>query len=47
MIKKILNKVFYNQNKFIKKFNRIDVKSDTILLKSCTFRFDGLKKTIK
>jgi acetyltransferase-like isoleucine patch superfamily enzyme len=47
MIKKILNKLFYNPYKFVKKYKNIVVVDSTILLKSCTFRFDGLKKQNK
>ena len=44
MLKQILNKLFYNPYKFIKKYNNINVNENTILLKSCSFRFDGNKK---
>lgn len=44
MLKQILNKLFYNPYKFIKKHTNIKVKKDTILLKSCTFRFDSQNK---
>lgn len=44
MLKKMLNKIFYNPYKFIKKYSNISVDKSTILLKSSTFRFDGKKK---
>lgn len=44
MLKEILNKLFYNPYKFVKKHKNIKVKENNILLKSCTFRFDGNKK---
>lgn len=40
MIKKILSKLFYNPYKTIKNNKSINIKKSTILLKSCTFRFD-------
>ncbi len=43
-IKKMIKNLFYNPYKFINKFKNIDIKTDTILLKSCTFRFDGSAK---
>lgn len=47
MLKQILNKIFYNPYKFIKKHSNIIVADNTILLKSCTFRFDGKEKNNK
>lgn len=47
MIQKILTKFFYNPYKSIKKFKNININKDTVLLKSCTFRFDGVKKANK
>ncbi len=44
MISRLFKKLFYNPYTFIKKFKNIDISKDTILLKSCTFRFDGVKK---
>jgi len=44
MIKQIFHKIFYNPYEFIKKFKNIRICETSILLKSCTFRFDGLKK---
>jgi galactoside O-acetyltransferase len=44
MLKQILSKLFYNPYKFIKKHANIKVHENTILLKTCTFRFDGNKK---
>jgi acetyltransferase-like isoleucine patch superfamily enzyme len=44
MIKKIINKIFYNPYKFIRKYSNINIKKSTILLKTCTFRFDGKQK---
>ncbi len=43
MIKIIINKIFYSPYKSIKKHINITVDETSILLKSCTFRFDGLK----
>jgi len=45
MIKQIINKLFYNPYKWIKKYSNIHIKNNTILLKSCTFRFDGKQKS--
>ena len=39
MLKQIINKLFYNPYKFIKKHSNIKVSDTAILLKSCTFRF--------
>ncbi|WP_277640127.1 acyltransferase [Wolinella succinogenes] len=47
MIRKIFSKIFYNPYKFIKKYKNIIVSEDAILLKSCTFRFDGKHKNNK
>ncbi|KFL34038.1 MULTISPECIES: acyltransferase [unclassified Sulfurospirillum] len=47
MIKQILNKLFYNPYRFIKKYQNILLAENTILLKSCTFRFDGKDKQNK
>lgn len=47
MLKQILNKIFYNPYKFIKRYSNIIVADNTILLKSCTFRFDGKEKNNK
>ena len=44
MLIRVLSKLFYNPYKFIKKFPNISVEESTILLKSCTFRFDGKDK---
>ncbi len=44
MIKKIINRIFYNPYKFIKKYSNISIQKNTILLKTATFRFDGKKK---
>lgn len=44
MINKIINNIFYNPYKFVKKRNNIFIHTSTILLKSCTFRFDGKTK---
>ncbi len=44
MLNKILNKLFYNPYKFIKKHSNIIVSDSAILLKSCTFRFDSKNK---
>jgi acetyltransferase-like isoleucine patch superfamily enzyme len=44
MLKKILNKLFYNPYKFVKKHTNIVLADSTILLKTCTFRFDGKNK---
>lgn len=44
MLKQILNKLFYNPYKFIKKYRNIKHKENTILLKSCSFRFEGNEK---
>ena len=44
MITKIIIKLFYNPYKFIKKYSNIVVSDNVILLKSCTFRFDGKNK---
>lgn len=44
MIKKVLNKLFYNPYKFVKKYKNITLEDSAILLKSCTFRFDGNNK---
>lgn len=41
MLKQILNKLFYNPYKFVKKYKNIVVADSTILLKTCIFRFDG------
>ena len=47
MLKKILNKLFYNPYKFVKKYKNIIVSDEVILLKSCSFRFDGKYKNNK
>lgn len=47
MLKQILNKIFYNPYKFIKRYSNIIVADNTILLKSCTFRFDVKVKNNK
>ena len=47
MLKQIINKLFYNPYKFIKKHSNIKVSDTVILLKSCTFRFDGKVKNNK
>lgn len=44
MLKQILNKLFYNPYKFIKKHTNINIKENTILLKSCIFQFNGNDK---
>lgn len=44
MLKQIINKLFYNPYKFVKKHSNIKVSNTSILLKSCTFRFDGKDK---
>jgi len=44
MIKQILNRLFYNPYKFVKKYKNIALVDSSILLKSCTFRFDGNNK---
>jgi len=44
LIKKILNKLFYNPYKFVKKYPNIQISSSAILLKTCAFRFDGKEK---
>jgi len=46
MLKKIINKLFFNPYKFVKKSNNINTDSSTILLKSCTFRFDKVQNII-
>lgn len=43
MINKIINKIFYNPYKIIKKYN-VHIQDNTILLKTCTFRFDSKNK---
>ena len=45
MLKIFLNKLFYNPYKFIKKYSNIKVSETTILLKTCTFRFDSKEKS--
>ena len=47
MLKQIINKLFYNPYKFIKKHSNIKVSDTAILLKSCTFRFDVKVKNNK
>ena len=47
MLKQILNKIFYNPYKFVSKLENIILQDSTILLKSCTFRFDGKYKKNK
>lgn len=44
MIKQIINKLFYNPYRFAKKYENIKLHDNSILLKSCTFRFDGKYK---
>jgi galactoside O-acetyltransferase len=44
IIKKLFQKLFYNPYKFIKKSKNIEIGKNVILLKSCTFRFDGAIK---
>ena len=44
MLKLILNKLFYNPYKFAAKFINIQYDESAILLKSCSFRFDGIEK---
>lgn len=44
MILQLLNKLFYNPYKFVNKHANIKVQENTILLKSCTFRFNGKDK---
>jgi acetyltransferase-like isoleucine patch superfamily enzyme len=44
MLKQILNKLFYSPYKFIKKYPNIIVSNSSILLNTCTFRFDGKDK---
>ena len=44
MLKKILNKLFYNPYKFVKKYPNISIHRSSILLKTCIFRFDGKDK---
>jgi len=39
-----MKKVFYNPYRFIKKYPNISISGSSILLKSCTFRFDGKNK---
>lgn len=47
MFKQILNKLFYNPYKFVKQHQNIKIQDNSILLKSCTFRFDGKYKNNK
>jgi galactoside O-acetyltransferase len=48
MIKLILDKIFYNPHKIIKKYNKsIMLGKNVIILKSCRFRFDDYSETIK
>jgi len=44
LIKQIIDKFFYNPHNFVKKKKNIFLSRDTILLKSCKFRFDGKAK---
>lgn len=44
MLKKIINKLFYNPYKIAAKFLNMQYDESAILLKSCSFRFDGIKK---
>ena len=44
MLKTIFNKLFYNPYKFIKNHANIKIADSSILLQSCTFRFDGKNK---
>ncbi len=44
MLKQIINKLFYNPYKFAAKFINIQYDESAILLKSCSFRFDGIEK---
>lgn len=41
ILKKIYWVLFYNPNKFIKKYKNIVIQNNTILLKSCNFQFSG------
>ncbi|MDD2641117.1 MAG: acyltransferase [Arcobacteraceae bacterium] len=43
----VLNKLFYNPYKFVKKYKNIVVADSAILLKSCSFRFEGKEKKNK
>lgn len=47
MLKQIFNQLFYNPYKFVSKLENIILQDSTILLKSCTFRFDGKYKKNK
>ncbi|MCB5267000.1 MAG: acyltransferase [Candidatus Cloacimonetes bacterium] len=47
MIRLVLNKLFYNPYKFVKKYKNIVVADSAILLKSCSFRFEGKEKKNK
>lgn len=40
MIKEKILRIFYNPYKFVKKYKNIRIEKSTILLGSCTFRFD-------
>lgn len=44
MLKLIMNKIFYNPYRYVKKHENIQIENSTILLKSCMFRFDGKTK---
>ena len=46
MLKIILNKLFYNPYKVVKKNENIKIDKTSILLKSCTFRFDKVKNIV-
>ena len=43
MFKKVFNKLFYSPQRFVEKHSNIQVDQTCILLKSCVFRFDGIK----
>lgn len=45
IIKEILHKLFYNPNRFVKNRNNIVLAQTTILLKSCTFKFQGKEES--
>lgn len=44
MLKRIIKRFFYNPVKYIRNKKNISISDSVILLKSCTFRFDGLNK---
>ncbi len=47
MISRILKKMFYRPERFVKSYTNIIVDTTSTLLRSCTFRFDGSKQENK